>query len=66
MLWGVDDKFAPISQARELAAMLPNATYEELEDCGHQCQNDRPEAVNERILAFFDRVVAGGTVAAAP
>ncbi|UUW90377.1 alpha/beta hydrolase [Nocardioides sp. WV_118_6] len=66
VLWGLDDKFAPISQARELAAMLPHAVYEELEDCGHQCQNDRPDAVNERILAFFDRVVAGGTVAAAP
>ncbi|MGS2619723.1 alpha/beta fold hydrolase [Micromonospora sp. LZ34] len=53
LLWGADDKFAPISQGRELAALLPNAVFEELPDTGHQCQNDRPEAVNERILAFF-------------
>lgn len=53
ILWGAKDAFAPLSQGKELAAMLPNAVFEELADAGHQCQNDRPDEVNRRIRDFF-------------
>jgi pimeloyl-ACP methyl ester carboxylesterase len=52
-LWGKDDTLAPIERAYELEKMLPNIEFTYIDDCGHQCQNDQPEIVNEITINFF-------------
>ena len=53
MVWGGRDRFAPADMARQLAPLVPNMPIEVLESAGHQAQNDSPEEVNARVLAFF-------------
>lgn len=53
MVWGKEDRFAPVAMAYELQQLLPNIPIEILENAGHQCQNDAPEEVNRRVLDFF-------------
>ena len=60
MVWGAKDNFAPPEFSDELRTMLPNVTFEMLENSGHQAQNDESDRFNEIALAFF-----GATVAAA-
>lgn len=53
MVWGAKDRFAPPEFAAELAALLPNMTFEMLPNSGHQAQNDESERFNEIALGFF-------------
>jgi pimeloyl-ACP methyl ester carboxylesterase len=53
ILWGEDDAFAPAEQAYELRALLPGIDVEILEGAGHQCQNDCPDQVNQRLIEFL-------------
>lgn len=53
MVWGAKDNFAPPEFAEKLAEMLPNVTFEMLENSGHQAQNDESERFNEIALTFF-------------
>jgi 2-hydroxy-6-oxonona-2,4-dienedioate hydrolase len=53
MVWGAKDNFAPPEFADKLRAMLPNVTFEMLENSGHQAQNDESDRFNEIALAFF-------------
>ena len=66
MVWGAKDNFAPPEFAAKLQEMLPNVSFEMLENSGHQAQNDESDKFNEIALDFFagqrDRTVA----AAAP
>ena len=52
-LWGKDDTLAPIERAYKLEEMLPNIEFTYIEDCGHQCQTDQPELVNQLTIDFF-------------
>jgi pimeloyl-ACP methyl ester carboxylesterase len=53
MVWGAKDAFAPPAFAAQLREMLPNVTFEMLENSGHQAQNDESDRFNEIALAFF-------------
>jgi 2-hydroxy-6-oxonona-2,4-dienedioate hydrolase len=61
MVWGAKDTFAPPEFSAKLQALLPNVTFEMLENSGHQAQNDESDRFNEIALRFF----AGAPVAAA-
>jgi pimeloyl-ACP methyl ester carboxylesterase len=54
LIWGKEDRFAPVDQAYALQKLLPNLTeLHVLERSGHQCQNDEVERFNEIALRFF-------------
>jgi pimeloyl-ACP methyl ester carboxylesterase len=54
LIWGKEDRFAPVDQAYALQKLLPNLTeLHVLEHSGHQCQNDEVERFNEIALKFF-------------
>jgi len=61
MVWGAKDSFAPPEFSEKLQAMLPNVTFEMLENSGHQAQNDESDRFNEIAQRFF----AGASLAAA-
>lgn len=46
---GAADRIVPVDDTRTAAAMLPNATYVELSDCGHVPQEECPAAVVDAI-----------------
>ncbi len=52
-VWGRHDIFADPSVGKELETMLPNATFEYLEEAGHLVQNDDPESFNQTALKFL-------------
>jgi pimeloyl-ACP methyl ester carboxylesterase len=49
----VDDLVIPPRRVREVADAVPGARYVEVEGCGHFGYLERPEAVNEVVLAFL-------------
>ncbi len=53
MVWGAKDSFAPPEFADTLQKMLPNVTFEMLENSGHQAQNDESDRFNDIAMAFF-------------
>ena len=54
LIWGQEDRFAPVDQAYALQKLLPNLTeLHVLEHSGHQCQNDEVERFNAIALEFF-------------
>jgi len=53
MVWGAKDAFAPPEFAAKLQAMLPNCTFEMLEQSGHQAQNDESDRFNEIAIRFL-------------
>ena len=54
LIWGQQDRFAPVDQAHALGKLLPNLTeLHVLQQSGHQCQNDEVERFNEIALEFF-------------
>ena len=54
-LWGKDDTLAPLERGYELEKMLPNIEFTFIDDCGHQCQTDQPELVNQMTIDFFNK-----------
>jgi pimeloyl-ACP methyl ester carboxylesterase len=54
LVWGKEDRFAPVDQAYALQKLLPNlAELHVLDRSGHQCQNDEVDRFNEVALKFF-------------
>lgn len=53
VLWGERDSVFPSAGAARLAARIPGATVALVEDAGHACYLDRPDAFHERLLAFL-------------
>lgn len=53
IIWGREDRFAPVTFAKDLQALLPNIPIEIVENAGHQVQHDAPHEVNRRMIAFF-------------
>ena len=52
VLWGAEDRIAPLEHGREYANAIPGARFETIEAAGHFAHVDRPEAVAARIAAF--------------
>ena len=56
LVWGKDDRFAPVELAERLRAALPNLDeFHIVDGSGHQVQNDQPEKFNEIALRFFSK-----------
>jgi pimeloyl-ACP methyl ester carboxylesterase len=53
MVWGGKDTFAPAEFAQQLRSLLPNVTFQMLENSGHQAQNDESERFNSIALEFL-------------
>lgn len=53
MLWGADDKVAPIDYGRRFAEKLPNATFQEISDAGHYGYLEQPDAFAEQVDKFL-------------
>ncbi len=53
MVWGAKDSFAPPEFAQAMEGMLPNVRFIQLENSGHQAQNDESERFNKLMLDFF-------------
>ena len=52
VLWGEQDRFAPLDYAKTFAAQLQNGRLETLADCGHRIYVDRPDAAASAIVKF--------------
>ena len=50
-----EDVIMPPQLSREVADRIPGCGYLEIPDCGHYGYLERPAAVNEAIVGFFDR-----------
>jgi pimeloyl-ACP methyl ester carboxylesterase len=59
LLWGEDDRLAPLEYAKSFAAKLTQGRLETLEACGHRIYADCPEAVAARIVTFASAPNAG-------
>ena len=54
MIWGKEDRFAPIDLGFELRDMLPNLrAFHVFEHSGHQVQNDEVEQFNRVVVDFL-------------
>ncbi len=54
MIWGKQDRFAPIELGHRLREMLPNLTaFHVFEDSGHQVQNDELGRFNQTVIDFL-------------
>jgi len=62
VLAGRSDGLTPVAGGEALAQALPHAQFRVLEQCGHQLMLERPEVVNEALLALLvSRESATGT-----
>jgi pimeloyl-ACP methyl ester carboxylesterase len=50
---GDRDRLMPPEQSEEIAAGIPGARLEVIEECGHLTTLERPEIVNDRLLEFL-------------
>ena len=50
---GKDDALIPPDDGREIANGIPGAKLEEIENAGHMCMTERPEAVTAALVKFF-------------
>jgi haloalkane dehalogenase len=53
LLWGADDRFAPLAGARRLQREIPSARLVALEDTGHFVYEERPERCAEELVGFL-------------
>lgn len=51
--WGQDDTWIPVAKGRELAALIPDATWEPIADAGHLVQEDAPAELTAALIAFL-------------
>ena len=52
ILWGEADRFAPLAQARSLAAAIPGAILQTIPDAGHMPQRDQPAEFVAAVRQF--------------
>jgi pimeloyl-ACP methyl ester carboxylesterase len=64
---GRQDRWSPLAQHEEMAALIPNAELVVIEDSGHMSLTEQPEQVSEALLRFlgFKNETAGADGAAA-
>jgi 2-hydroxymuconate-semialdehyde hydrolase len=52
IIWGAQDVFQPIRYGIRLAAAMPQARFEKVENAGHFLPEDEPKAIARYIAAF--------------
>jgi 2-hydroxymuconate-semialdehyde hydrolase len=52
VVWGGKDEFQPLAYGRRLAAAMPNARLEVIDDAGHFLPEDEPERLADLIAGF--------------
>ncbi|QDS87867.1 2-hydroxy-6-oxo-6-phenylhexa-2,4-dienoate hydrolase [Rosistilla ulvae] len=57
LLWGVDDRWQPVSTAEQLVKEMPNAKLRAIENCSHWVPQDAPQEFTEAVLGFLDESV---------
>jgi pimeloyl-ACP methyl ester carboxylesterase len=50
LLWGADDRLAPLGVARDLSRTLPGAELVAIKHAGHLPQRDQPREFVARLL----------------
>jgi pimeloyl-ACP methyl ester carboxylesterase len=55
VLVGLQDTLTPLELSEEIAAAIPGAQLEVIEDCGHLSTLERPDAVNRALRAWLTR-----------
>ncbi len=50
IIWGSDDEWQALEWAHKLHAAVPGSTLTVIDDAGHFCMEDRPDAVASAIL----------------
>jgi pimeloyl-ACP methyl ester carboxylesterase len=53
---GAEDPVTPPDFSRAIAEAVPRGEWAEVEDAAHWCMLERPEAVNDALFGFLDRV----------
>lgn len=53
VLWGREDAWIPLAHADRFVAAIPGARKEVIEACGHVPQEEKPQEVLARLLAFL-------------
>lgn len=53
VLCGRQDAATPLALSEEIAAGIPGARLEVIEDCGHLATMERPDAVNRTLVAWL-------------
>lgn len=56
LIWGDQDTVTPLSQGRELEALVPNATLTVLEDVGHIPHLEAPADFSRALLETLDKI----------
>ncbi|QDT03072.1 Haloalkane dehalogenase [Rubripirellula lacrimiformis] len=54
LLWGVDDRWQPVSTAERLVEDMPNAKLHAIKNCSHWVPQDAPEEYGNAILEFLN------------
>jgi len=50
---GIQDASAPVENAISGEALLPNIQFFYPDECGHQCQTDQPDMLNQVFVDFL-------------
>jgi pimeloyl-ACP methyl ester carboxylesterase len=58
VLCGREDSWAPVQRHLEMSADIAGSTFVEIQDCGHMCTMERPEAVTAAMRKWFESVLA--------
>jgi len=53
VLCGREDAATPLAMSQEIAAAIPGAVLEVVEDCGHLSTMERPDSVNAALLRWL-------------
>lgn len=53
MLWGLEDRVAPVDYGRRYAERFPDARFEVIEEAGHYGYLERPDAFAEKVEQFL-------------
>lgn len=53
ILWGQQDQWFPPEDGQELAALLPNAQFQGIDNCGHNAISSNPNGVCDAVLRFL-------------
>ncbi len=57
VLCGREDSWAPVQRHLEMSAAIAGSTFVEIQDCGHMCTMERPEAVTSALKKWLASVL---------